>query len=239
MFISDTHGMHNRMTHALPAGDVLVHCGDMSAHGRHEELRDVAHWLGKQNFKHKIAIAGNHDAALEGAFYFNSLYGRAELCHSSDLRTRTEELFQYAGVNYLCDRSIELDGVKFYGAPWTPNFCNWHFMPPRNSEELKAKWDAIPDDVQVLVTHGPPHGILDAYVEPDYIAAADQVHVGCELLAERIASLGKLQVHAFGHIHEGYGTYPMFNNGSTGWFVNAAICTREYKPTNRPIEVVL
>lgn len=221
--ISDTHGMHHRMFHPIPDGDVLIHCGDMTGHGSLPEVSAVARWLGDQPHKHKIAIAGNHDGACESDAGVVSMF------------------FRECGVLYLCDNAVELDGVKFWGAPWTPNFCDWYFMPKRNSPELKAKWDLIPDDTQVLITHGPPHGILDAYVEPRYIERAGAEHVGCELLRLRVAQLPILRIHVFGHIHEGYGSErarfgSRQQSGDAGLvtFVNAATCNRDYRPVNPP-----
>src|ERR1035437_7388616 len=95
--------------------------------------------------------------------------------------------------------------------------------------EIASKWALIPDDVQVLITHGPPHGILDEVVSP---RGKDQ---GCEALRERIVSLPALRLHAFGHIHEAYGT---FSEGGRR-FVNASICDYLYAPVNAPVVVDL
>lgn len=222
VFVSDTHGMHGRMAHKVPDGDVLVHCGDMTGHGTLLEHTKVAGWLGSFQHTHKLAIAGNHDAAAE----------------QDEDAVRRE--FSREGVLYLKDTCLDLDGVKFWGAPWTPNFCDWSFMPERLGPELAAKWDLIPEDTEVLITHGPPHGILDAYSEPRYIEKAGQVHVGCELLRARIERLPALRLHAFGHIHEGHGYEEVvLDNGRKVRFVNAAICTRSYTPFNPPIVVDL
>lgn len=213
--VSDTHGMHRRMLHPIPDGDVLIHCGDMTGHGSDREVLSVAAWMKELPHRWKMAVGGNHDAALEG--------------DNGYLR----QAFADAGVLYMQDTAAEIEGVKFWGAPWTPNFCDWHFMPPRNSPELRLKWDLIPDDTQVLITHGPPHGILDAYVGEHYIAKAGAVHVGCELLAERTFQMPALKVHVFGHIHEGYGR-ALVEAASTYEAVNAAICNRDYRPVNAP-----
>lgn len=220
VFISDTHSMHRKMAYPVPDGDVLVHCGDLTGRGRIQEIGSVAKWMGEHPHRYKIAIAGNHDACAE---YDPSL---------------TAMTFSQENVIYLCERTLNLEGLLLYGAPWTPNFCNWHFMPPRHSEALALKWDRIPEHTEILVTHGPPHGILDAYVEPGYIAEAGQEHAGCELLRMRIEALPDLKLHAFGHIHEGWGTDErVLDNGNKVKFVNAAICTRGYQPTNPPIVV--
>ena len=61
---------------------------------------------------------------------------------------------------YLEDSGIEIDGVRFWGSPWTPNFMDWAFMLDRD-ELLYQKWKAIPEHTDVLITHGPPKGIGD------------------------------------------------------------------------------
>lgn len=116
--------------------------------------------------------------------------------------------------------------------PWQPEFCNWAFNLPRDSSQLGARWDAIPYDLDVLVTHGPPAGIGDRTNEGD--------DAGCEMLLDAIVS-AKPRLHVFGHIHEGYGVYT-FGEGNlcrSTTFVNASVCTRKYEPTNSPIVVDL
>lgn len=204
------------MTHPVPDGDVLIHCGDMTGRGRELEVIDVANWMGGMPHRHKMAIAGNHDGALER--------------DTGYLR----QVFSEYGILYLQDTAVDIRGVRFWGAPWTPNFCNWHFMPDRYGSELRAKWALIPDDTQVLITHGPPHGVLDYYIDPSYGMA----HVGCELLAERIEQLPELRVHAFGHIHESQGKTVLVYDATGPMrqvdFINAAICDRNYDPVNAP-----
>jgi Icc-related predicted phosphoesterase len=197
--ISDTHSMHDRIN--VPDGDVLVHAGDFTGGG--ESMRWFVEWLGELPHKHKIVIAGNHDWGM-----FN-------------YREEREELFTQAGVVYLQDSGVEIDGVKFYGAPWQPEFMNWAFNLPRG-QALKEVWAKIPKNTDVLVTHGPPNKILDLC--PDG-------HVGCEELREAVLNLPDLKAHIFGHIHEGYGTEKHRNTT----FINASCCDGAYIPLNPPI----
>jgi Icc-related predicted phosphoesterase len=105
-------------------------------------------------------------------------------------------------------------------------------MPDRLSETLRLKWEKIPEDTEVLITHGPPHGILDTTF---HYSSDDLGHCGCELLRARIEHLPKLRLHAFGHIHEGHGREDLvLDNNNRVRFVNAAICTRSYNPYNKP-----
>lgn len=200
VLISDTHGMHNRIED-MPNGDILIHAGDFSVKGTIPEIASFNHWLSKQDYSEKIVIAGNHDIM----FQTNPLIARSILTECT----------------YLEDSSVVIDGIKFYGSPWTPMFRNWAFNLERG-EEIDQKWKMIPDDTNVLITHGPPMGILDQNLEGEYC--------GCERLFERVQQLTKLKYHIVGHIHEGYGMY-------NDMFINASICTRFYKPTNKPIVV--
>ena len=112
-----------------------------------------------------------------------------------------------------------------YGSPWQPEFCNWAFNLPHNGKELESHWQAIPNDVDVLITHGPPFGVLDRN--------SSGMPCGCELLAKEIEERIKPQLHIFGHLHEGYG---IACRGKT-LYINASTCTLNYRPTNPPIVI--
>ena len=97
-----------------------------------------------------------------------------------------------------------------------------------NEDEIKEKWEMIPRDINILITHGPPKGILD-------LVTYDQVNVGCPSLMEEVLKLKDLKAHAFGHIHEEYGTKKLEETGPI--FINASTCTLSYKPWNKPIVI--
>lgn len=200
--MSDSHGLHRKMP-LVPDGDVLVVAGDFTNVGAEQEIKDFNEWLGQRPHKHKIVIAGNHD------WYFQWNGNKKNIINNA---------------TYLQDESTIIDGVKFYGSPHQPEFCNWAFNLPRG-KELKEKWDLIPEDTDVLITHGPPKGILDW-------AFYSKEHVGCLDLLDRVYEINP-KVHIFGHIHIGYGTEIKGNTT----FVNAAICSENYQPTNSPIVV--
>jgi Icc-related predicted phosphoesterase len=197
--ISDTHGMHEQII--VPDGDVLIHAGDILGQGTLFELDEFNDWLGSLPHKHKIVVAGNHDWCFE------------------DSERASRGLLSNA--IYLRDESVIIDGVHFYGAPWQPHFMNWAFNLNRG-DELRQKWQLIPNDTDVLITHGPAAGILDQ--------VADGKHVGCEELAKTIINI-KPKFHVFGHIHEGYGIVESEYTTS----INACINTEKYKPVNKAI----
>ncbi|HMY14685.1 MAG TPA: metallophosphatase domain-containing protein [Polyangium sp.] len=203
VLLSDTHRMHDRII--IPDGDVLVHAGDFCGHGKQSQAQAFAKFFQALPHRHKVVIAGNHDRCLE----LEPKLGR--------------EIF--AGCHYLLDSGVEIDGLRFWGSPWQPWFLDWAFNLPRGAA-LRAKWDLIPTDTDVLVTHGPPRGILDR-------TFADEA-VGCDDLRDVVDRI-RPRLHVFGHIHEGYGTVDL--NGTK--FVNASICTLSYAPTNPAVVVDL
>lgn len=231
--ISDTHTYGEHVD--VPEGDVLIHSGDHTFRGTYGEVHASLKWLESLPHKHKVVIAGNHD------FYFDERFPNGHLFRGWTIDrkgTVAELLAEFPSVTYLQDSGVMIDGVKFWGSPWQPAFYGWAFNFPENDDHAAAlaKWSEIPDDTQVLVTHGPPAGVLDKV----YSWNGDS-RAGCPALMERVFKLAKLRLHAFGHLHESYGRAEYVNqsDGADLTFVNAAINTREYEPTNKPIIVDL
>ena len=210
--ISDTHGEHEKVD--VPPGDVLVFAGDMSMMGRPNEIREFAEWMGGLPHTHKIAIAGNHDLGFQNPMTRRDYIG----------------ILLAFGITYLEDFSVTIAGTKFYGSPWTPTFFNWAFMKDRG-EEIKKVWDLIPDDIDVLITHGPPYNVLDLTRRGD--RAGDEELRNWYLRNPQTNP----RLHVFGHIHEGYGV----KNDTIlpTIFVNASIVDYAYDPVNKPVTIVL
>jgi Icc-related predicted phosphoesterase len=206
--ISDTHGSHILLPEA-PYVDALVHAGDFMNSGRYwDEIESFNTWLETIDLpkNRKLICAGNHD------IFFDE-------CHTvSSLEKSRKARRMITNGTYLQDESFEIKGVKFYFSPWTPYFMGWGFNVNRGPE-IKEFWDKIPDDTNVLVTHGPPLGILDT-------SSSKGPNLGCEELSKRIASLKHLKVHVFGHIHRGHGK--LEKDGVT--YVNASFLNEEYRP---------
>lgn len=203
--LSDTHLQHD---FKVPDGDMLLHAGDQTFEGTIPELQKFWKWFNGFPHKYKIFIAGNHDWG-----YYNQWSIVSPM------------LERYEGITYLQDGEVIADGLKIYGSPWQPEFCNWAFNLGRYDGSLKEKWAMIPDDTNILITHGPPMHILDRTW-----AGED---VGCYDLSMRIQDLKNLKLHVFGHIHPAYGVVERFNCK----FINASICNHQYRPVNAPIVV--
>lgn len=183
LHLSDTHGKHRELTD-MPYADILVHSGDFTMAGGDMEALDFIEWLCDLPYKHKIFIAGNHDDCMLDA----TLEGLPD------------------DVHYLSDNGITIDGISFYGTPMFVTF---------EDEDLKEieHYEQIPDNIDILITHRPPLGILDSI--------DDKLHYGSSILLDKVSKI-KPKMHLFGHVHAAYGTIDwkgitFSNAGVTDW----------------------
>ncbi len=216
VFISDTHDQHSLMRHPVPDGDILIHAGDATMMGRMNEIAAFGVWFRSLPHKHKVFVAGNHD----WMFAKNRMMALSLLNQGLIGNERKPEIV------YLEDGGAVIGGLNIYGSPWQPTFFDWAFNLDRGAA-IKHKWDLIPDGLDVLVTHGPPMGIHDQ-VSP----LLGSEHLGCEELMAAVERT-KPKIHAYGHIHGGYGRTQYVNT----LFINAAVCNEAYKPVNPPVVV--
>jgi predicted phosphodiesterase len=215
-FISDTHSKHQYCENDLPGGDILIHAGDFMNSGYHKkEVIEFLDWFSSiKGYDKKIFIAGNHDRILENDPTWSLL-----------------TIKNYTNLIYLQDEGFSIydmeddSSVKLYGSPWQPEFFNWAFNLPSNGWELEQRWKDIPEDTDILITHGPPFGHLD-------IPGGQSIRVGCEMLRHRVDEI-KPKIHVFGHIHGSSGYY---YNGHTH-FINASILNEQYLYTNLPVSI--
>lgn len=196
--VSDNHSNFPK----LPWGDVLIHAGDLTGSGSLEQVGRGLDWLAHQGHTHKILVPGNHDWLFQ-----REPEKAAEMCAER-------------GIVLLIDESYRACGLWFYGSPWQPAFCDWAFNLPRGPQ-LKAKWDQIPTDTDVLITHGPPMGVLDE--NPNGYS------VGCEDLMRACMQI-QPKLHVFGHIHGCQGVRGLHKT----LFVNASLCMESYQCVNPP-----
>jgi predicted phosphohydrolase len=170
--VADTHLFHDDFK-VFPEGDLFIHVGDLLRRGSLDELGTGAAWLRSLPYRHKLFIAGNHD-----------------WCFARDLPRALEMLGPE--IVYLQDSGTVIEGIRFWGSPWQPEYNNWAFNLPRG-RPLAEKWRLIPDGIDVLITHGPPHGIGDR-------SGMDE-REGCEELLARVRQVRPV-LHLFGHIHQ-------------------------------------
>lgn len=225
VFVSDTHLLDviRQTPLVIPDGDVLVHCGDATMRGNYDEIALFATRFAAHPHRHKIFVPGNHDCGFQEQL---EKFG-------------PDALGSVDWADVLIDTGVTIDGVKFWGSPWQPEFCNWAFNLPRGPA-LKAHWDLIPQDVDVLVTHSPPMGVLDRvwrvgkYDHKRKAHRRYQEHVGCADMMQAVKRV-KPRVHAFGHIHSDYGQCVV--DGTT--FINCALADDSYHLTHAPIVIDL
>lgn len=212
-FLSDTHTKHDKLNGFLPGGDILLHSGDLTSRGYITEIENFMKWYNNiNNYDTKVFIAGNHDFGFQ-----------------EDNQKLRGLLTGYKTIDYLQDELMMVGDdydnmIKIWGSPWQPEFHNWAFNLPRG-EKIKEKWDMIPLNTDILITHGPAFGKLD-YVP------YDNINVGCEELLLKIQEI-KPKIHLCGHIHEGHG---YVFDGNTH-YINAAVLNGRYEFRNKPITV--
>jgi Icc-related predicted phosphoesterase len=210
VFISDTHTKHKAITEDLVniynncPDSILVHSGDISYRGLPWEVKNFATWYEELPFKNKIMIAGNHDFIFE-----------------DEPEEAKQILAEFApSVIYLQDSGVEINGIKFWGSPVTPRFHDWAF---NRDSDIEYHWNLIPEDTNVLITHGPPHMILDQ--------TRGYVNAGCWRLSDRIKKLADLKIHVFGHIHEAAGMKEV----DGVMYINASTLNLYYEVKNSPV----
>jgi Icc-related predicted phosphoesterase len=198
---------------------LLIVAGDLTARDTNENWVEFENWITSQPYEEKIIIAGNHDNFLQ----------------SMD-EHRMHRYWDKVKITYLCDSGTEFEGLKIWGSPWTLKFprMNPHCMAFTcdTEEELAEKWGKIPDNVDILITHGPMHGCLD---ENSY----GKMH-GSVSLAQILYKI-KPKIHCCGHIHESYQCHrtPSSSPFYPTIFINASHVNEYYKPVNKPVRVIL
>lgn len=287
LVISDTHNFEfsdnaGPLQLPTPKADVLLHCGDLTQVGGISSFKKALNMLGSIDAELKLVIPGNHDLELDKSYWeaphdYNETPEDPEN-HDLAVKAMTGSLAGEAGVSYLNEgtHSFTLkSGAKFkiYVSPYTPAFCDWAFAYEHKEDRFNGPQqvadgvtsiaaNTIPDGVDIVMTHGPPKGILDW---------CPQGNVGCENLLRAIRRVKPI-VHCFGHIHEGNdievidwrnpvtdkppprrneaihrhfeeeateNPYPepyvwRYRHGDRTLAVNAAIMTGDYKPENAP-----
>ncbi|GLH00195.1 hypothetical protein R5R35_000044 [Gryllus longicercus] len=239
--MSDTHSRTSQLPFDIPHGDIFIHAGDFTKVGLKTEVKDFNDWLGGLPHKHKIVIAGNHELSFDdsltsqlspGAIDKSTHTGYSLVDHIPTLGLPKEnitEALKTANIKscltnciYLQDTEVILYGIKFYGSPWQPEYCKWAFGLPRGNELLK-KWNQIPDDTDILITHTPPIGHGDL--------CCTGVRAGCVELLSTVQQRVRPKYHVFGHIHEGYGV----SSDGQIIYINASTCNINYLPRNPPV----
>lgn len=211
MKITLTSDLHGYFPKTL-GGDLLIVAGDLTSDHSQQAFDEFDQWLYNQEYRYKIVIAGNHDSMLVNP---NDLFGDGII---------------FSDAEYLCDSGTTFEGLKIWGSPWSLWFygINPYCKAFTGSEsELKKRYDLIPDDIDILITHGPPYGLLDKTIEG--------AHVGSYSLRQTLDRI-RPRIHIFGHIHECGGKRL---DCIVTEYINASHVNRAYEPVNPPIDLEL
>lgn len=205
--VSDLHGYFPD----VGSGDLLIICGDLTARDTLDQHSDFLNWICKQNYKEKIVVAGNHDNFL----------------------AQNPNFYSKSPIKYLCDSGSEFEGLKIWGCPhslWFPE-VNAHCTAFMSTEpQLKKKYDLIPDDIDILISHTPPWGVLDKSIWSNNCGSLTLLNA-----VERV----KPKYLICGHIHEAYGSLMYKHAGPDSWCINASHVNERYKPVNKPVRIEL
>lgn len=199
ILISDTHLSHGLLD--IPPCDLLVHAGDWSRHGTREESEDFFAWLGAQPARARVLTPGNHDFFAERE------------------PAAARELARRHNITWLVNEGADVLGLRVWASPFSPRHGSWAFQDERG-DALRARY-TFPAGLDLLVTHGPPHGVCDRITRGDL--------VGCEALLGEVRARPP-KVHVFGHVHESHGEARLDDLPTL--FVNASsyISTSSLKP---------
>ncbi|XP_033748604.1 UPF0046 protein C25E10.12-like [Pecten maximus] len=227
--LSDTHFHHDQIyLPRLPPGDVLVHSGDFCTTGwsrlfktpdYDHHIQQINDFFSKVPHKHKLFVGGNHDMAIAGR-------------RQEDIQKILPE------VTYLQDSGVNIEGINFYGSPWTAyKWKSYNRAFVRKWGKFEHHWDDIPTGTDVLVTHMPPHGIRDMGRQDfslfqnrrDTCNVCSQTHegrchLGCPKLRHAILNRVKPKLHCFGHLHGSAGLHVIDETT----FSNAALSIRVF-----------
>lgn len=209
----------------LPGGDLLIITGDLTHNDSIKAWKKFYDWLKVQKYRKKVYIAGNHDNFLQSC--------------CTDEESEQMGIREDWGFDYLCDSGIEFEGIKIWGSPWTTTFqgMNPHCkaFTVDHDEQLWDKWEKIPEDTDILITHSPPYMVLD---EVDGYRSC-----GSKSLMARVMEI-EPRLHFFSHIHEGYGhddywrMFPSDEKPTKIDFYNCSLMDERYDPVNKPWEII-
>ena len=212
--LSDNHTNYDFET---PEGDILIHCGDFTFHGNPKEMEKFKNYLKEQPHEHKLFVWGNHELIEKDEPYWR------------------QYLEYESGAKCIHNKEFEIDGLKFFGSSVTPVFGRWAFM--KDDDGRKRHWENAPDNVDVVISHGPPFGLLDT-VKGLEIEPGKPEHLGCIHLRKYVEKVQpKLVAH--GHIHDSYGqmTLKTWDSNDDIICVNASLLNEQYEMVNKPVIV--
>jgi predicted thioesterase len=219
--LSDQHGFLPE----IPPCDLVIVAGDvcpdrfgpfMAVHAPEEQRAwfncHARPWLADSPATHKVLTWGNHDWCGQ----------KCDFSADSPAHARTTDMQVLVDEGTTVPTESGAD-VRVWATPWSNPIMRWAFM--RKPRELEQVYAAIPENIDVLVSHQPPYGCGDRVFD----LAGRVEHVGShELLAaiERV----RPKVVVCGHVHGGFGQYE--HDGVP--IYNVSVVDERYRLVNRP-----
>ncbi len=190
-----------------PDANILALAGDLTSDGSLRNTMALMQWASQFTpyYDSVVMIPGNHDHALANMGSYATVVGADH------------------GITLLIDSAADICGKRFWLSPWSLTHGKGSFMA--DEAFLERRFAEIPDDTQVIISHGPPKGTLD------FVARNGGVHAGSQALAVRIAQLQQLEAIVFGHIHECGGRRASIGNAMA---YNVAALDRSHCPRTEP-----
>ncbi len=211
--ISDLHGFEPQ----LPGGELLIIAGDLTESDRPIQYGQFSSWLERQKYEKKVLISGNHDSFFEKSGF-----------------EKIQDSYKDVGIDYLCDSGTEYKGLKIWGTPWTPWFdgVNPKCKAFMDSEiYLEKRFSLIPNNLDILITHGPMLHILDANYD-GYACGSKALRGAVDRARPRFLVCG--------HIHEQGNNQLMYKHtGTYTWCINCSHVNEVYEPINKPIRIII
>jgi Icc-related predicted phosphoesterase len=227
--VSDTHTIYDFAD--VPEGDLLIIAGDILLEGTVTELQTVMLQLDMEShkWKHILIVPGNHDFIFQQ--YYNQDLSWEKFMEDCGIK------FYPKNLTISIEGTVEILGLTIFTWSWVPYLPRWAFsMFDSSIERYIQKKFKMPEIVDIVVTHGPPYGILDWI--PGY------GKVGSKTMEEVFNF--KYNLHIFGHIHENYGTTIQdsnniihTDNAEFRRYYNVSILNDQYKIENKPIKILL
>jgi predicted phosphohydrolase len=132
VLLSDTHQLHREVE--IPDGDILIHAGDFTMFSQSmNAITDFNTWLGELPHRHKILTFGNHEFFAE---------------------VDPSKCSMLTNAVVLIDEGTEIEGLRIWGSPVTPLYGG--AFGRSSAEDRRQLYSQIPEDTDILVTHGPP-----------------------------------------------------------------------------------
>ena len=207
LIVSDTHGLgFNSENRPFKSAVVALHCGDLTDGSKLEEFRTTIQLLKDLDAPLKLAIAGNHDFTMDIPAFERKVAEASPpldptlVAKEYGLPEEARQLFSQArdaGIVFLDEGTHHFKlkngaTLRIYASPFTPSQGQWGFQYPPDSGHKFS----IDEGVDVVITHGPPKGILDI--------SYGRERTGCQDLFAAVAQ-SRPRLHCFRHIHEGWG----------------------------------